>query len=191
MIYFQKIYGFHALNHQIIEKSWDVMPVTEIHTENWAVFCISRIRKDWVSYSLVLGLSTEGPDVWELWGFLFILQIIMVTKMSVRIIILLFPQGKSSEDDSDSLLTDNLTFDPRSRLHYHYKHLIKITKLSQLHFAFYYQSKRFNLTKEDMLIFCSYLAVWKWVGVQLLPLSVADQKIISNPLIHGWITWLY
>ena len=78
--------------------------------------------------------------------------------MSVRIIIL-FPQGKSSEDDSDSLLTDNLTFDPRIRLHCHYKHLIKITKLSQLHFAFHYQSKGFNLIKEDMLISCSYLAV--------------------------------
>ena len=90
--------------------------------------------------------------------FFYILQITRVTKMSVRIIIL-FPQGKSSEDDSDSLLTDNLTFDPRIRLHCHFKHLIKITKLSQLHFAFHYQSKGFNLTKEDMLIFCSYLAV--------------------------------
>ena len=83
--------------------------------------------------------------------FFYILQITRVTKMSLRIIIL-FPQGKSSEDNSDSLLTGNLTFDPRIRLHCHYKHLIKITKLSQLHFAFHYQSKGFNLTKEDMLI---------------------------------------
>ena len=30
MIWFQKIYGLHALNHQVIEKSWDVMLVT-----NW------------------------------------------------------------------------------------------------------------------------------------------------------------
>ena len=36
MIYFQKIYGFHALNHQIIEKNWDVTPVqcTYTHTHS-------------------------------------------------------------------------------------------------------------------------------------------------------------
>ena len=28
MICIQKIYGFHGLNHQIINKSWDVTPVT-------------------------------------------------------------------------------------------------------------------------------------------------------------------
>ena len=46
MICFQKIYGFHALNHQIIEKSWDVTPVhTHTYTvESSVVFCLSRIR---------------------------------------------------------------------------------------------------------------------------------------------------
>ena len=40
-----------ALNHEIIEKSWDVTPLTEIRKE-WrkgessAVFCLSRIRKN-------------------------------------------------------------------------------------------------------------------------------------------------
>ena len=50
MICFQKIYGFHALNHQIIMKKWDVTPVTDIHidgrkVESRAVFCLSRICK--------------------------------------------------------------------------------------------------------------------------------------------------
>ena len=78
--------------------------------------------------------------------------------MSVRIIIP-FPQGKSLKDDSDSLLTDNLTFYLRIRLRRHYNHLIKNTKLSQLHFGFNYQARGFNPTKGDMLIFCSYHAV--------------------------------
>ena len=47
MICIQKIYGFHGLNHQIIEESWDVTPVTNERTdggrrkvENSAVFWI-------------------------------------------------------------------------------------------------------------------------------------------------------
>ena len=47
MICIQKIYGFHGLNHQIIEESWDVTPVTNGRTdggrrkvENSAVFWI-------------------------------------------------------------------------------------------------------------------------------------------------------
>ena len=38
--------GFHALNHQIIEKSLDVTPVTDVReVESRAVFRLSRIRK--------------------------------------------------------------------------------------------------------------------------------------------------
>ena len=49
MICIQKIYCFHGLNHQIIEESWDVTPVTYIRTdgrkvENRAVFCWTRNR---------------------------------------------------------------------------------------------------------------------------------------------------
>ena len=32
MMRIQKMYGFHGLNQQIIEKSWDVTPVTNTHT---------------------------------------------------------------------------------------------------------------------------------------------------------------
>ena len=50
MICIQKIYGFHGLNHQIIEESLDVTPVTDERTdgrkvENRAVFCWTRNRK--------------------------------------------------------------------------------------------------------------------------------------------------
>ena len=50
MICFQKIYGFHALNHQIIMNKWYVTPVTDIHiegrkVESRTVFCLSRICK--------------------------------------------------------------------------------------------------------------------------------------------------
>ena len=44
---FVNAYGFHGLNNQIIEKTCDVMPVTDTHTLTWessAVFCLGRIR---------------------------------------------------------------------------------------------------------------------------------------------------
>ena len=34
MIRLQKIFGLYGVNYQIIEKSWDVKPVTEIQTES-------------------------------------------------------------------------------------------------------------------------------------------------------------
>ena len=46
----KRIYDLHGLNHQIIEKSWDVKPVTHWHTcESRAVFCLGRIRKERIS----------------------------------------------------------------------------------------------------------------------------------------------
>ena len=40
-----KVYSLHGLNHQIIEKSSDAMPVTFTRTcERRAVFCLGRIR---------------------------------------------------------------------------------------------------------------------------------------------------
>ena len=53
MICIQKIYGFHGINRQNIEKSWYVTPVTEDErrtdgrkVENRAVFCWTRNRKN-------------------------------------------------------------------------------------------------------------------------------------------------
>ena len=64
MICIQKIYGFHGLNHQIIEKSWDVTPVTDGRTngrkvENRAVFCWTRNRNT-LFYEIHIILS---PDI--------------------------------------------------------------------------------------------------------------------------------
>ena len=62
MICFQKIYGFHALNHQIIEISWDVTPVSEIRrVESRAVFCLSRIRN---RIGLLICYNVGRADQW-------------------------------------------------------------------------------------------------------------------------------
>ena len=72
---FQKIHGFHALNHQIIEKSWDVTPVTHTRThEQWKVEQYSvwtesaKMNPERSSNKLVFQLQLLCSDKHFVWG---------------------------------------------------------------------------------------------------------------------------
>ena len=85
MIFIQKIYGFHGINRQNIEKSWYVTPVTDKRTnerrrrkvENRAVFCSTRNRNNGKIQFRVWGLR---------YGQKYGLQLTFILMMSFYII---------------------------------------------------------------------------------------------------------
>ena len=64
MICFQKICGFRALNHQIIEKSWDVTPVHILTHGHWKVEQYSVLAESAISVDkeIIFSLAAHAPE---------------------------------------------------------------------------------------------------------------------------------
>ena len=83
MICIQKIYGFHGINRQNIEKSWYVTPVTNGRTEdggrrkveNRAVFCWTRNRNKLRSTHTLMNKYWHQAKCWKSQSFYPLVQI--------------------------------------------------------------------------------------------------------------------